>query len=773
MENQFQITQAMKDQAKMLFDLWSTLRGNAKMFDPLGQGTKEVTITEAVERNSASGNPMKVIKWTDTTTGQSAITYTLQKRFKEFAQMKPVQVGDTYDITHKKAGSFSNVKIIGKKDSKPVPEIRAANTYSTIFMYDIEIFMRYNLLVAFDIFKENWYVIDDTEDLRKFYLETRDSLFVGYNNIGYDEKVTRGWLQGKNAYAVSKTIIEGKDKSLVYKLFDSRKTPFFNMDLYQDNRGFSLKEHEAFLGLDIRETEVDFDSPEELTPEQKEQTIKYCKHDVTATLYRFYQNIGMLLAKVVICAKFDLEKTDVGLTNANLTAKILGAIKKEHNDLFDEFELPENFEIENEEVLNNFVDRVFEKDEKGNPVLSLTVEEQDNLEHGFGSGGLHAALESFINVGEMWHRDVNSLYPNIMIVYLLLSRNIPDELLGRYNELLVERLNAKHSKEKTYTINGVTIPLKVLINGIKLPLNTKYGAEGAEFNQLYDPRNRLWVCIVGQLAMWDLFEKIKPYTTVIQSNTDAHDYIVNEGVDSETLESIFTDWEERTGLKLDGEVYHEMYQKDVNNYIKISYDDGVETKGAIGLTHGLKISKAIVSNAFINYVVGGHDYVDYIKECNDLRQFQIISKTGYTYDYTIQIDADGNETKEQKVNRIFAVTDPHKSVKLYKVKELTEDDSESVVADLLDDSEEPEETIIEKDRSLTVGVPNAPVHYAISNEAVGSGITIDEIEKTYYINEVEKLLVLWFGDNWKERIEEAHSKRKEGINFPKTDYIKG
>lgn len=41
------------------------------------------------------------------------------------------------------------------------------------------------------------------------------------------------------------------------------------MDLYQDNKGFSLKEHSAFLGINIKETEVDFDMDTPLTDEEK------------------------------------------------------------------------------------------------------------------------------------------------------------------------------------------------------------------------------------------------------------------------------------------------------------------------------------------------------------------------------------------------------------------------------------------------------------------------------------------------------------------------
>lgn len=794
MKNQFQVTEGMREKAKMLFDIWCTLEGNAKAFDPLTDGDHIVTVTKAVERNSASGNPMKEIKWQDVTTGQSAITYTLRKRFAEFAKMKDVQEGETYLISHKKNKGFSNVNIKRKLPPQVAAVPKEPTSNRSLFMYDIEIFMKYNLFVAFDIFLEQWVVIDNIEELRQFYLQNRDSLFGGYNNVGYDAKVTRAWLQGRNTHALSQLIVKGHNNfKAIGKMFDNNKTPFFQIDMYQDNRGWSLKEHEAFQGLDIRESSVSFEYEGELTDEQKLEVIQYCKHDVTATLLRFYQNIDMLLAKVVICAKFGLSKQDIALTNANLTAKILGAIKQEHGDATAPFELPDNISIEHKEVLEMFTGREFELDEDGKVKLDLTIEEQEGLETVFGSGGIHAAIPKTIYIGKFNWRDVGSLYPNVMILFMLLSRNIPEDKLHLYEDLLKERMAAKYSKEKTYTINGVTIPLKVLVDGIKLPLNTKYGAEGAEFNQLYDPRNRLWVCIVGQLVMFDLFEKIKPHAKVLQSNTDAHAFIPNSPEDAQAIEEIANDWQKRTGLILDNDPFNALYQKDVNNYLAVDADGKVKMKGAIGLTHGMKISKAIISNAFINHVVSGYSYKDYIYECQDLRQFQIIAKTGSKFAETIQINAEGVESPAQRVNRVYAVKDATRAVELFKVKYLDkgkDKEKQEVVDEVLDEvlnkmdnepeldefeQEAEEKVIIQDDRSLTSGVPRAPEYYAVDNVAVGQGIQIDEIDKEYYIDEVEHLLKLWFGANYEEDLAKAHESYKEqfGELPPVKEYITG
>lgn len=743
--------------ASKLLEIFAALAGNGKSFDPMIEGVHQVVVIKAEERLSAKGKEMKEIKVRSTNDGRDATFYIMKFRKQDWKTWENIEVGQQLMITLKYNNGFPNVTInqkgsvIGYLPEKP----NEALTKQTIYIYDIEVFKKDNLFVFRDYFTKEWTVIhNDLDALRKFYLANRDSLFVGYNSHSYDSNVMRAYLQGKNPFHVSKAIIESDDRALVYKMFDTKKTPLFGMDLYQDNRGFSLKEHSAFMGINIKETEVDFDLDRELTEEEQVLNELYCKNDVLATEKRFEQNIGMLVAKAAIALYFGLDKMALSMTNANLTAELLGAEKTpDRGDELDKYELPEGFEIESETIRQAFMTDDFEANEKGHASISLDVPRRDVTEV-LGVGGIHGAKESFIHVGNFHARDVGSLYPNTMVLFDYLSRNIPEEKRHIYQMLLDERMEAKYSNKEFTEIKGVQIPTKLLINGYKLPLNTKYGAMGAEFNKLYDPRMRLLVCITGQMAMWDLLEKIENHATIIQSNTDAHYYIPFSDEDEKAIDEIANDWMKRTGYTLDDDPFKAIFQKDVNNYVAVTSDGKVKFKGAIGLTNGLKVSKAIVSNAFINYVVAGKDYKEFINECDELRQFQMITKTGYTFDDTVVRDNKGNEMKAQKVNRTFAVKDPDKAVEIFKVKR------GAII--------EEEGTTIVGDDSYTKGLPNAPEYYAIDNEAIGEGwITLDDIDKEYYINQVEDLLVLWFGINWKERIEQAHAKRtKLGYKTP-------
>ena len=736
--------------AEKLLEVFSNLKGNSRSLDPMRAGQHDVVVIESTKKLSAKGKEMKVVKMRSLEDGRDVTSYIMKFRKYDWDKWNNVGVGDRLLIDLKFSNGFAKVKpirSISKGNESPFKPSEPL-TKQTILLFDIEIFKHDSLFVFRDYFTKEWFIINNNlDELRKFYLEYRDSMFIGYNNASYDNNVMRGYLQGKNAYQMSKAIIESDNRGLVYKMFDSHKTPLFGMDLYQDNKGFSLKEHSAFLGINIKETEVDFDMDRPLTDEEKEKNVAYCMNDVLATEKRFEQNISMLLAKATIALMFDMDKTDLLQTNANLTAKLLGATKQEvRPDLTDPLELDKRLNINTKEIAEAYLNHEFELNEKGKLNVSLDYTTEDGYEMVFGSGGVHGAVPSYIHIGLFPMRDWGSLYPNTMVQFNLLSRNIPKDKLHHYSDLLKQRMDAKYSGEKTAVINDVEVPTWVMINGIKLPLNTKFGATGAEFNNLYDPRNQFLVCATGQLIMTNMYELIKGKAQFIQSNTDAHAYIPNSEADDKAIDEALDAFADKIGLTLDKDMFREIWQKDVNNYIGVQPNGKVKIKGAIGLTGGLKVSKAIVSNAFINYLVAGKDYKEFINECNEIRQFQIITKTGWTFDRTVQRDVNGNESEAQKVNRVFAVKDPSKAVELFKVKE----------GQLLDiEADEFKDNV-----SYTKGLANAPEYYTIDNNACGEGITIDEIDKQYYIEQVEDTLELWFGENYKERIEQAHHERQ-------------
>lgn len=278
--------------ASKLLEIFAALAGNGKSFDPMIEGVHQVVVIKAEERLSAKGKEMKEVKVRSTNDGRDATFYIMKFRKQDWKTWENIEVGQQLNITLKYNNGFPNVTINQKGaviDLLPEKPNKAL-TKQTIYIYDIEVFKKDNLYVFRDYFTKKWTVIhNDLDSLRKFYLANRDSLFIGYNSHSYDSNVMRAHMQGKNPYHISKAIIESEDRGLVYKMFDTKKTPLFGMDLYQDNRGFSLKEHSAFMGINIKETDVDFDLDRELTEEEQVLNELYCKNDVLATEKRFEQ----------------------------------------------------------------------------------------------------------------------------------------------------------------------------------------------------------------------------------------------------------------------------------------------------------------------------------------------------------------------------------------------------------------------------------------------------------------------------------------------------
>src|SRR5690606_35106610 len=98
------------------------------------------------------------------------------------------------------------------------------------------------------------------------------------------------------------------------------------------------------------------------------------------------------------------------------------------------------------------------------------------------------------------------------------------------------------------------------------------GAMKDKYNQLYDPLMANNVCVAGQLLLLDLIEHLEPHCQLIQSNTDGLFVKINHENDLDTIKEICKEWEQRTRMELEFDIFTKIFQKDVNNYIVINED---------------------------------------------------------------------------------------------------------------------------------------------------------------------------------------------------------
>lgn len=503
--------------------------------------------------------------------------------------------------------------------------------------YDFEIFEQDWLVVIINIYDQSETVIvNDKQKLEEYYEAHKNEIWVGYNVNHYDQYIMKAILCGFNPKTVNDWIIRENKQGWQYSsLF--RKIQMYNFDImYRNDRG--LKSLEGFMGNNIKETSVPFDLDRKLTVDEINETIKYCRHDVEQSIEVFFARKDDFDAQMGLIKMFKLPLSNISRSKAQLSAMILDAHRprESRDDEFDIF-FPKTLRISKyKEVVDWYKNKENYDYSKS---LKINVAGVETL---FGWGGIHSAVPKYSGEGYFINMDVASLYPSLMIVYDLHSRNIKDP--QKYIDIRDNRLKYKHEK------NPLQLPLKTL-------LNSTYGAMKDKNNQLYDPLMANEICIHGQLLLLDLMEKLEPYAEIIQSNTDGILIKMPEGQNEERwfnlIDDIVYEWEQRTGLTMEFDEYRKVFQKDVNNYIVVAPDGKYKSKGAyVKKQHSLDYDLPIVNKAMVDYMVYDIPVKKTIDECNNLIMFQKIVKLSGKFKHTIHND----KILSEKCFRVFAST---------------------------------------------------------------------------------------------------------------------
>ena len=406
-----------------------------------------------------------------------------------------------------------------------------------LLFYDAEVYPHDWLFVLIDPLAQEKYVfINDAIGLVSFYEEHKEYIWIGYNSRHYDQYILKGILCGFNPYDISKHIISEKKQGWQYSsLFN--KVNLYQFDVMTTHN--SLKELEGFMGHNIIETSVPFDTDRKLTGNEIEEVVKYCTHDVEETMAIFLHRKEEFDSQMALLKTFKLPLKDVGKTKAQLAAVILKARKIERKDEFDLI-LPDTLKIEK---YTHIVD--WYRDKNNHDYKKSLEVDVSGVPHIFAWGGLHGAIDKYKGEGVFINVDVTSFYPSLMLQYDYLSRNVDDKKF--YKEIYNERLRLKEKKDP------MQLPYKIV-------LNSTYGAMKYKYNNLYDPRQANNVCVGGQLLLLDLIEKLEPYWSLVQSNTDGLIGKVKHIEELDTIKEICKEWETRTRMNLDYEIFNKIYQ---------------------------------------------------------------------------------------------------------------------------------------------------------------------------------------------------------------------
>lgn len=520
-----------------------------------------------------------------------------------------------------------------------------------MIFYDFEVFKHDWLAVFIDVTRKKEHVIINSPDeLKALYEANRRDIWVGFNNKHYDQYIMKGILLGLDPKRINDWIIMEKREGWQFSSAFN-KVPMINYDV-MPNPPVGLKTMEGFLGSDIKESEVPFDIDRPLTPQEIEQTVFYCRHDVEETIKVFLQTADVFEAMHGIIQAFPdmVSLSNIGDSEARITAKVLGCRKQEFNDEFDFFFLPclrlnkyryvqDWFEQKRKEALSLDLQNRSEYDKKTwykSQSLETLVA---GIPHTSGFGGLHGATEKPSHfTGALYHVDVNNYYPSMLIAWQLVTRAATND---NYQKVYKTRKALKYkqthaaSKAEAKRFKKMQLPYKKMLNALS-------GAMKDNTNPAYDPRNNNCMCINGQLMLLDLIEHLEviPGFELIQSNTDGLIVKVPDTDEAfDMMDDICWEWEQRCStplcdILLELDCIHEIFQKDVNNYLWVSADGSVERIGAyVKELSAVDNDLPIINKALVDYMVNKTPVEQTINQCDDLIMFQKIVKLSDKYDW--------------------------------------------------------------------------------------------------------------------------------------------
>lgn len=578
-----------------------------------------------------------------------------------------------------------------------------------LIVYDVEVFCEDWLVIFKDIETGKYTCVhNDNEELKECISE--ECIYIGFNSKHYDQFIIKAICCGFTPQEVKQVndFIIGGGQGWECPMLRDFFFRFNNVDIKDDMQmGLSLKAIEGHLGLSVEESTVPFDIDRPLTEEELKETAKYCIHDVDTTEKLVELRKDYLKNKIHIGKLAGLDEVKaMGMTNAKLTAALLKAEQKPHDDER-KYVYPPNLKREYipQEVFD-FFDRMYDPEISDKELFS----EKQTFSIGdcpgvVGYGGIHAAIPNYFFVESedrvIRNKDVASYYPHLMTLCGYTSRNIPSAKV--FEDVLETRMKAKASGDKATA------------NALKLVVNTTYGALLNKYNDLFDPLMGRSVCITGQLFLMELAQHLYadiPDLKIVQLNTDGI-MVECDRKYLPKLDEICDEWQSRTGFELEEDAVVRIAQKDVNNYVEVQEGGKAKSKGGY-LVRGISTVGAfninnnacIVAAAVKEYLVNGVPVEDTINGCNDIFQFQLIAKAGVKYREAYHL-VDGEKVPVQKVNRVYATKDERYG-KLFKVK--AENDSTAKIEML------PEHCIIDNDNHLT----------------------IDDVEKTFYIEMAKK-----------------------------------
>lgn len=264
-----------------------------------------------------------------------------------------------------------------------------------VWGYDFEVTSHDWLLVLKDYRTRKRVVFHNSlpNDVQNF-IDMENPILMGYNNNGYDKYILKAILSGytpEEVKDVNDHIIGGGNGWELDLGYTKVPTQIDLINCIIPRK--SLKELEGNLRMNITESTIDFNIQTKWNKQEYDEMLYYCDHDVDALFPIFDMLMTRFKSKYIIAklGKIDYEYA-LSLTDANLTAVLLGAERKEHDDPF-KYVYPKQVQKEKipKEALDYFDDLIEHNDLEYKieaPCLDLKT-----IDFQLGIGGCHAFIK--------------------------------------------------------------------------------------------------------------------------------------------------------------------------------------------------------------------------------------------------------------------------------------------------------------------------------------------------------------------------------------------
>jgi len=501
---------------------------------------------------------------------------------------------------------------------------------------------------------------NDIQSLCRFIevLAQQQCRMVGFNNIGFDYPVTHFIYQNRNScitaadiYEKAMAIIKAHGPAkFAHMVWESDwKVP--QVDLFKIHHFDNLSKSTSLkvLEFNMRMANIEdlpFPVGTVLTSEQVDTLIEYMWWDINATDMFLDRTAPQIKLREDLSKTFDvnmMNMSDVKMGETILVTemqkhgiscfeydgkkKVKKQTRRESIDLNEVMFPYVTFDHPEFQKIKNYLSSKVITETKG--VFKGLIATIDGLDYKFGTGGLHASVESQVvhtdEVYQLVDVDVASFYPNMGIKNKLFPAHLGEAFCDAYEGVYKTRKTfPKGSPEN---------------EAFKLALNGAYGGSNNEYSPFFDSFYTMQITINGQLLLCMLVEQLlkTPGLRMIQANTDGVTYLCPHQY-LEHTRSICRWWEGLTNLELEEALYNRMFIRDVNSYIAEKQDGKLKRIGAYAhvtaeenpgtreLPYHKDWSSRVVALAAEAALVRGEDIRDFITHHNDMFDFFLRTK---------------------------------------------------------------------------------------------------------------------------------------------------